>query len=93
MTYQIAYGRDTESLEDPGQLVLLDLPEVCSDMDSDELTEWINENWDDPGVRSQEIVGITDVMESLSLILDAETNAATAKRILDSLSDALTNNL
>jgi len=93
MNYQIAYGRDTESLEDPEQVVLLDLPDECSDMDSDELTEWIAENWDWPDMRVQEIVGITDVMESLSLILGAETDAATAKRILDSLSDALTNNL
>lgn len=91
MTYQIAYGRDTESLEDPDQIVLLDLPEECSDMDGEELEHWINDNFHE--LRYQELVGITDVLESMELAMFAEgVTPEVRRRVLATVSDAITNN-
>lgn len=94
MPYQIAYGRDTESLEDPTQLALLTLPDECSDMDSDELTEFINENWEDPEFMTvQDLVPGADVMESFALAMDGEgINPDMVSRILSTVADALGNN-
>lgn len=92
MTYRIAFGVDTGSLEDPDQLVLMSLPDECAEMESEELLQWINENKD--AHSAQPLVGLNDVKESLELILGAEIpdDADLRARITESLIDAFVNN-
>jgi hypothetical protein len=101
MTYRIAYGVETETLIDPDELVLLDLPEECADMDSEELESWIRGNWGEisigvNGLSSQPMVGFQDVLDSIRLILPTvpgitDTDSA-EETILESLFDAFDNN-
>jgi len=67
MTYQIAYGVDTDSLEDPGQLSLLTLPDRCMGMDGDELVRVIQEEFGN--FLPQPLVGVVDVMDALRIII------------------------
>lgn len=93
MNYRIAYGVDTGSIEDHTQLVLLDLPDECADLDTEELGQWITWCWDAPEhIIKQEMVGYTDVIESLALILNAYLNEDMVSNIITSLNDAFTNN-
>jgi hypothetical protein len=80
MSYRIAYGLDTRSIEDPDQLVLMDLPDQCSDMDSEELEDWLNDN---EGVH-QPLVGQADLLEKVAEACEREgLNGDMIARILD----------
>jgi len=95
--YTIAYGKDTESLEDPDQLVLVTCPSDWADLESDELIGKISDHW--AALDVQNLVGIQDVFDSLKLIIPTTPGihpsniSATTKFILDALFDALDNNL
>lgn len=91
MNYQIAFGTDTESIEDPNQLVLLTLPDECADMDTDELSVFLDENWME--VDSQPLVGLTEVIDSFLLAMHAEgIDHDTRARIVTTVRDAVDNN-
>lgn len=91
MTYLIAYGTDTESIEDPDQLVLLSLPDECSEMDTDDLVEYLNDSGNE--AYSQPLVGLNDVLESITLALAAEgVDPAVIDRALATVFDAVDNN-
>jgi hypothetical protein len=91
MSYQIAYGAETESIEDPDQLVLLTLPDHCADMDTDDLSAFIEANWTESW--GQSLVGVDDVVESLRLALSAHgIDPATGESIIATLTDAIDNN-
>jgi hypothetical protein len=67
MTYRIAYGCDTETLADPDEMVLLDLADECAEMEYDDLTSWITDNWGGisiglDGLARQPLVGLADVL-------------------------------
>lgn len=68
MTYRLAFGVDTESLEDPSQLVLVDLPDECDLWDSDGVIDYINTH----GVPQQPLVGLHDVLDSMGLAMQGE---------------------
>lgn len=98
MTYKVAYGTDTESLEDPYQLVLLYLPDEAEELDSDELTSYINErgiNEDGAGtglIPATALIPFRDTVESLTLAMAGEEiPTATIDRIIGTLTDALVN--
>ena len=98
MTYKLCYGTDTDSLEDPYQIVLLSLPDECSDLDSDALLDYINEHGinEDGKTRGDipatALVGYADVVESLRLALSgAGIDEATAHGIVTTLDDAIAN--
>lgn len=91
--YRIAYGMDTDSLEDPDQLVLLTLPGKCADMNSDDLGLYINTYWGDPNVQSQPLVGMSDVIDALRLVLAAsDVDAKEQTDIVAHLLSAMGNN-
>lgn len=88
--YQIAYGSDTGSIEDPDQLVLLTMPDECADMDTDDLEDYIR---DSAGpIDSQPLVGFNDMREATDLAMQAEgIDAATRLRIWQTIFDAVDN--
>lgn len=91
MTYQIAYGSETKTLEDPDQLVLITLPGECADMESDDLVAFINDNWTDN--YQQSLVGVDDVIDSFLLAMYAEgIDYDTRERIITTVRDAIDNN-
>lgn len=94
--YYIAYGTETETLEDPDQLVLIGCPEEWADLDNDELVRRFHE--DHASVDVQPLVGFQDIIESLRLILQSvggihpsNVNRVTTQ-VIDSLIDAVDNN-
>jgi hypothetical protein len=67
--YYIAYGMDTQTIEDPDQLVLVGCPEDWADLDNDDLVEHIDDAWDSGALDIQRLVGFTDVIDSMRLII------------------------
>lgn len=61
--YRVIYGFETETIEDPDQIVLLDLPDQCSEMDTEDLETWIVDYWAD--LKKQSILGLNDVIETI----------------------------
>lgn len=96
MAYQIAYGADTDSLEDPDQMCLVTLPDECEDMESDDLIDFIKDNWGTPDVSAEPLVGFNDVQDALRLILTALKGEVLTtpliETVLRSLYDAVDNN-
>lgn len=76
MTYYLAVGTDTGSLEDPDQLVLAMLPDEFADWESEELSAYFDEHWST--VEHQPLVGLDDVLESFVMALAAEGIAGPA---------------
>ena len=94
MTYQIAFGTDTETIEDPDQLVLLSLPDTCADLDGDDLIDYINAYYGSADVSVEPLVGLNDVLDSLRLALSAHSiSPGDTESIIATLTDALDNNL
>jgi hypothetical protein len=87
MTYRIAYGIETETLADPDEMVLLDLPDECADMDSEELEAWIDGNWQTDAIGRQQLVGFGDVVSSLRSLLP-EMDASALEALIEGLYDA-----
>ena len=93
MSYQVAFGTDTESIEDPSQLVLLTMPDTCADLDADELAEYINLYYGSADVSVEPLVGLNDVIDAVLLAMHAEGFGADTKaRIIATLCDAIDNN-
>lgn len=96
MAYQIAYGTDTESIEDADQLMLLTLPDECENMESDDLIDFIKDNWGTADVSAEPLVGFNDVQDALRLILTALKGEVLTtpliETVLRSLYDAVDNN-
>ena len=84
---RIIYGLDTESIEDPSQVVLLTLPDDVQDVE-----DYIRVSNGYSSADEQPVVGFDDVREALRLILDAEGLTSIADRVIDSLTDAFGNN-
>ena len=96
MTYQIAYGVETETLLDPSELVLLTLPAEYADIDDTEELGWaIKDNWTDPAVvKWTELVPLRDVVDSFRLAMAGEQiEPAAVERIVLTVEDAIVNNL
>ena len=93
--YNVAYGTDTESIEDPDQIVLLSLPDEWADLDTDELGWAIKDNWTDPAVvKWTELVPLRDVVDSFRLAMAGEQiEPAAVERIVLTVEDAIVNNL
>lgn len=103
MTYFIAYGTDTESLEDPDQLVLVGCPDDWAELDSDDLAASISHEWQALESRGgiQALVGEKDVLDMLRTIipnapgldgLGEESVQRVVDYILGSLNEAFTGN-
>lgn len=91
MTYHIAYGIETESLEAPDQLRLLSLPDEVADMDNDDLAAYISDTW--TTIRAQVLVGADDVVQALRMLMRAQKiDNFTVEVVIDGLRDALDNN-
>ena len=94
--YYIAYGVDTETLEDPDNLVLVGCPPDWADKDTDELVADINTEWD--SLEVQPLVGFSDVVEALRLIIRSVNGIHPSHvkhvemEIINSLTDAVDNN-
>ena len=63
---RIAYGLETGSIEDPVQLVLVDVPDG---LDADGIEAYLRDAEPFP---FQPLIGLDDVLEALALVLDAE---------------------
>jgi hypothetical protein len=86
MTYRIAFGEETESLEDPDQLVLVSMSDDVADMDNDELIEYIREN----PVDKQRLVGAEDAVVAFRrLMADEGVPDSVADGFASMLADAL----
>jgi len=84
----IVYGTDTGSIEAAEDCVVVNVPD-----DLDDIEEYLRDN-DLDGLGAQPVVGFFDIMESLSLILDAEVaDEGLRSRIMASLTDAVVNNI
>ena len=81
---RIAYGLDTGSIEDPKQLVLVDVPDGLDD--ADEIEAHLRSVEPFP---FQRLVGLDDVLETLALALSAEGYSALTKRVTADLLRAL----
>jgi hypothetical protein len=79
----IAYGRDTKSIEDWSQIVVLDIPDDVEDVE-----EYIeNEAWDE-----KDVVLWNDVLDATTLALvSAGLSAESVVEILATIHDALVN--
>ena len=64
MTYRIAYGVDTKSVEDARQIVLIDLPDS---LEYDDLEDLLADDWD--SLEPQGIVGVDDAVSILDRVL------------------------
>jgi hypothetical protein len=94
MTYQIAYGLETECLEDPDQLALLTLPDGAADLEYEDLVSYINDNWGTDLVKDQPLVGLDDIIESFQLALRAAgVDDVSITDITNTVTDAVSNNL
>lgn len=87
MTYRIAYGLDTESMEDPSQLVLIDLPDECIDWDCDGLAHRIRSG--EVVYIEQALVGFDDVLDALRQVLANRGLGPLFERIRPDLTDAV----
>lgn len=74
MTYAIMYGLDTDSVEDPTQIVYVELPDACGDMDADALINYINDN-DAPTYTVHPLNRIMAALDKVDGIGDAEVAA------------------
>lgn len=73
MTYKIAYGTDTGSLEDPDQLVLALLPEKCRQMESEELQTWMKGN----PFRTRDLVTVEEALDDAEITVVIEDGEVT----------------
>ena len=92
MTYQIAYGVDTESLEDPSQIVLLSVPDEWADLDNDEFCATVADEWTTGKVKIDPLVPLEHTLDRVVLALLAEgIGHATAAQVRETVRDALDN--
>lgn len=66
-TYNIAYGTDTGSIEDPTQLVLVHCPDDWSDLDTDDLSERLDAEW--ASLDTEPLVGMRSMVETLNSVI------------------------
>jgi len=99
--YRIAFGLDTETIEDPDQMVLLDLPDDFSEVDTEELEYLLAHDHEirqrrmhepaDP-FTFQPMIGVQDVIESFVLAMLGEgIPQSQIDVILTTVFDAVTN--
>ena len=85
--YRIAFGMDTETLEDPYQLVLATMPLEAAEMDIDELADYIGTSDE---VTTQSLVPLEDTLDAVRLaVLGEGLETDTADRIISTVRDAL----
>lgn len=88
--YRIAFGTDTETLEDPDQLVLATMPEEAADLDLDDLVNYIGTSDE---VTYQDLVPLEDTLDAVRLAALSEgLNPSAADLIVSTVRDALANN-
>ena len=92
MSYQIAYGLDTESLEDPAQIVLLTVPDEWADLDNDEFCATVADEWTSGKVKIDPLVPLEDTLVKVVLALLAEgIDDEKAMQIRQTVRDAVDN--
>lgn len=92
MSYQIAYGLDTESIEDPSQIVLLTVPDEWADLDNDEFCATVADEWTSGKVKVDPLVPLEDTLVSVVLALLAEgIGEEKAMQIRQTVRDAVDN--
>jgi hypothetical protein len=94
VTYKIAYGLDTDTIEDPDQLILITMPDAWAGHDVDELLNNIRNTWNvHPEVTYQPLVPLEDTLDSVVLALIGEgVSEEIAERVRLTVRDATDNN-
>lgn len=92
MSYQIAYGLDTESIEDPDQLVLLSVPDEWADLDNDEFCSTVADEWTSGKVKIDPLVPLEHVLDRVVLaMLSLGVSHETAVQVRQTVRDAVDN--
>jgi hypothetical protein len=91
VSYTIAYGTETESLEDPDQLVLVTGPDEWADLDSDDLVQAIRNTMYDEDSLVEPLVGIQQVLDALELLVPAVSgiHPSHVKAVLEQLTNGM----
>ncbi len=90
--YQVAYGLDTDSIEDPRQMVLLSVPDEWASLDPADFCAAVADEWTTGKVKTDPLVPLEHILDRVVLAMLTEgVDRETAAQVRETVRDAVDN--